>query len=96
MITKFDPAPIVCVTMYVEENLTDNSSSSTPSSSTLLSLITIQQYKLSGGSVVELTDDCILVSKYFLLEEKRIGLAHVRRLLFAAKDRIEIYTDTFM
>ena len=97
MITKFDPAPIVCVTMYVEENLTDNSSSSTPSSSTLLSLITIQQYKLSGGSVVELTDDCILVSKYFLLEEKGFdGLAHVRRLLFAAKDRIEIYTDTFM
>ena len=78
--------------LHVEENLT----SSAPSSSTLLSLRTIQQYKLSGGSVVELTDDCILVSKYFLLEEKRIGLAHVRRLLFAAKDRIEIYTNTLM
>jgi len=38
-----------------------------------------------------------LVSKYFLLEEKGFdGLAHVRRLLFAAKDRIEIYTNTSM
>jgi len=47
--------------------------------------------------VVDLTESCILVSKYFLLEEKGFqGLAHVRRLLFAAKDRIEIYTNTSM
>ena len=47
--------------------------------------------------MVHLTESCILVSKYFLLEEKGFdGLAHVRRLLFAAKDRIEIYTNTFM
>lgn len=47
--------------------------------------------------MVDLTESCILVSKYFLLEEKGFdGLAHVRRLLFAAKDRIEIYTNTPM
>jgi len=93
MITKFDPAPIVCVTICRREfNRQLNIYSFFKHT-----LRTIQQYKIIwGGSVVELTDDCILVSKYFLLEEKRIGLAHVRRLLFAAKDRIEIYTDTFM
>ena len=79
MITKFDPAPIVCVTHSRRElNIICSFFKHT------LIAYNYTTIKSSGGSVGDLTENCILVSEYFLLEEK-VGLAHCKKTSLCCK-----------